>query len=420
MTGPRPRLLSRLFYAAGRLTDTVKGAPAAPPERATERLGQPTEARPEGLVLWLHARHPAECGVIAALTDALSEMRGEPVFGLATTQDAGALTPAARRNAVHQLAPGDTQGSVARFLDHWHPDMGVILGAPDRPALINEARRRGIPLFLAAAKRGETTGGRLGLLPASLVENFEAVFAPSAAEAEAFRKHLDHAKVRVTGPLSDTTLALPCNERERDRFQAALQGRPIWLAAEASADDLAPVEAAHRRALKASHRLLLILVPDRAQDGAGIAASLEARGWRTALRSAGEVPDETVQIFLADRPDELGLWYRLAPVAYLGGTLVAREAPPPDPFEPAALGCAVLHGPALGDAPWRFERLAAASASRRIPDAAALTDAVYDLLAPDKVAAMAHAGWSATSESAHVVEALVERLDLALAGKEAV
>ena len=357
--------------------------------------------------------------MIAALTAALSDLRGEPVYGLATTQEAGALTPAARRGAVHQLAPGDTQGSVARFLDHWHPDAGVMLGAPARPVLISEARRRGMPLFLAAAKRGETTGGRLGLLPASLVENFETVFAPSAAEAEAFRKHLDHDKVRVTGPLSDTALALPCDERQRARFQTALQGRPVWLAAETRTGDLTAVENAHRRALKASHRLLLILVPEDPDHGPGIAADLEGRGWRTALRSAGQMPDETAQVYVADQPGELGLWYRLAPLAYLGGTLAAGNTPPPDPFEPAALGCAVVHGPELGDAPWRFERLAAVSASRAIPDGAALAGTIYDLLAPDKVAAMAHAGWSATTESAHVVEALVDRLDIALTRKEA-
>ncbi len=357
--------------------------------------------------------------MIAALTSTLSDLRGEPVHGLVTTQEAGPLAPGVAPDTLHQLVPGDTHGSVTRFLDHWRPDAAVILGPPDRPLLIAETRKRRCPLFLAAARRGETTGGRLGLLPASLVNQFDMVLAPSAAEAEVFRRHLDRDRVVVTGPLSDTSLALPCNDAQRDRLAKTLHGRPVWLAINVDDDEIEAVEIAHRRALKAAHRLLLILVPARPEDGARIAGELETRGWRTGLRSHGDEPDDGVQVFVADRPGERGLWYRLAPMVFLGGTLAKGDDAPPDPFEAAALGSAVIHGPWVGDAPWRFERLAAVSASRRVADAQGLATAVFELLAPDKAAAMAHAGWSATTESAHVVEALVERIDEALMARDA-
>ena len=357
--------------------------------------------------------------MIAALTSALADLRGEPVHGLVTTQEAGPLATGVVPDTLHQLVPGDTQGSVTRFLDHWRPDAAVIIGPPDRPLLIAETRKRDCPLFLAAARRGETAGGRLGLLPASLVNQFDMVLAPSAAEAEAFRKYLDRDRVVVTGPLSDTALALPCNEALRDRLAKALHGRPVWLAINVGDTEIEAVETAHRRALKAAHRLLLILVPATPEDGPRIAEDMETRGWRTGLRSKGDDPEDDVQVFIADLPGETGLWYRLAPMAYLGGTMTEGADPPPDPFEAAALGSAVIHGPWVGEAPWRFERLAAVSASRRIADAEGLATAVFELLAPDKAAAMAHAGWSATTESAHVVEALVERIDEALLARDA-
>ena len=117
-----------------------------------------------------------------------------------------------------------------------------------------------------------------------------------------------------------------------------------------------------------------------------------------------------------DTEGELGLWYRLAPLTFIAGTFGSGN-PRVDPFEPVALGSAVLHGPVLGPADARYRRLASAGATRVINDASDLGEVVYGLLSPDKVAALAHAGWLATTESAHVVENLAERIDEALERK---
>ena len=222
----------------------------------------------------------------------------------------------------------------------------------------------------------------------------------------------------MVGPLSDTALALPFNQSDLDELGKTLAGRPAWLAARATTNEIAAVEAAQRQAIRAAHRLLLIVVPRLQNDGRAIAAELEAQGWRTALRSNGEEPDENIQVYVADTEGEMGLWYRLAPITFLGGT-IDKDAKASDPFEPASLGSAIVHGPEVGKSSHRISRLQAANATAELKTPDELGDVVFSLLAPDKAAMLAHAGWSFTSESAHVVKSLADIIDTELEEREA-
>lgn len=366
--------------------------------------------------MWFHAVESHLAGPVTAIAKELSHLRGEPVHALVTTPDDTPLIPSVGQVVIHQVAPGETQGSLKRFFDHWHPDLCVFLGIPDRPKLIKEAAARGVLLYLATAERGTLTDARhLAYTPSNLLARFKTCFAASTVEAEVLERHLDGTplKIEVLGPLSDTVHALPCNDAECNALALQLASRPIWLAAEVTRLEVEHIEAAHRKAFSSAHRLLLILVPRSLDDAPEIADALERKGWSTALRSQATKLDLDTQILIADVPDEMGLWYRLAPTTFVGGTF-DRDAAPSDPFDPAALGSAVLHGPETGSAPARFVKLAHANASLLVRDANELGMAIKSLLSPDKAAALAQAGWATTTESAEVVERMVELMDIHL------
>jgi 3-deoxy-D-manno-octulosonic-acid transferase len=350
-----------------------------------------------------------EAGPAPALAFALSQRIEEPVHMLVTPLEDLPLVSSVERSVIHQYAPGDTEGTVRRFLDHWRPDLGVIIGHPARPNLLAAAKARAIPLFHAVARRDARTQARKW---PTYLGGFDTCFAASASDANFLRSHLRNHKttVEISGPLSDTVYALPCNEAECSDLAKLLGGRPVWLAAEVSGEELDIVEAAHRKAFRSAHRLLLIIVPRDGENVGDIAGRLEGKGWRVARRSNMEEPDPETQIYLADTEDELGLWYRLAPASFIGGSL--REGvEPTDPFHAAALGSAVLHGGNFGRNPARFKALEQHGASMRVTNAEDLGEAVITLLAPDKAASLAQAGWAATTESAHVVERLAEVLE---------
>jgi len=346
-------------------------------------------------------------------------MRDEPIIGLVTSSENAANFSAVDETVIHQLVPGDTSGSVKRFLEHWKPDIGVIVGPPDRTALLTEAHAVGIPLFLAGNTQSGGISGFVQSYPSlSFPKIFRGVLVDSTADQRALALlGVPQTRSAITGPLCDTALAPPCDETELAELSKILGGRPVWLAADVSASEIPAIEAAQRRTIRAAHRLLLIIVPRDPQDGAAIAGSLETHGWRTALRSAGGLPDENVQVYIADKDEGMGLWYRLSPITYLGGSF-DPDLKTTDPYDPAALGSAILHGPEVSGAVPRIQRLQAADASRLINDAGDLGDAVFELLSPDNAAKLAHAGWAATSEGAPAIEALVTMINLTLDGEE--
>ncbi len=146
-----------------------------------------------------------------------------------------------------------------------------------------------------------------------------------------------------------------------------------------------------------------------------MAAAATEAGLRVAQRAEGDEPEEGTQIYLAEGTLELGLWLRLAPVAFLGGTLAGAPGGR-SPLEAAALGAALIHGPQAGAHPEAWGRLDSAGAARVVLNAAELGRAVEALLSPDRAAVMAHAGWDVATRGAAVANRVGDLLREALDG----
>jgi 3-deoxy-D-manno-octulosonic-acid transferase len=210
---------------------------------------------------------------------------------------------------------------------------------------------------------------------------------------------------------------LPCNERERRDLAATLGSRPVWLAGDLPMAELPEVIAAQRAASRSAHRLLVIVAPRDGADGPAMARRMAEAGLRVTARADGAEPEEAAQAYLAEGTGEMGLWLRLAPLSYVGGTLAGPGGR--NPFEAAALGSAILHGPRT--APWEthWQRLAAAGAARLVRTGAELGGAVESLLAPDRVAAMAHGAWDVATQGADAVARAADVIREALDARDA-
>ncbi|MEM1301362.1 MAG: 3-deoxy-D-manno-octulosonic acid transferase, partial [Pseudomonadota bacterium] len=219
-------------------------------------------------------------------------------------------------------------------------------------------------------------------------------------------------RVEVTGPLEEGTAALPHDEEDRRDLADALATRPVWMAAHAPADEIAFLLEAHKEAVRRSHRYLLILHPNPDQDSAALAAAVREAGLSVALRSEVFVPEEDDQVLIADLPDERGLWYRVAPITYMGGTFA--NMPSHNPFEAASLGSAIIHGPNIARFRGNFDRLSEAQGTVALTAPGHLAAALNDLNFPDRAARLAHAAWDVSSSGAEVTDRVIALLKAAL------
>lgn len=382
------------------LSARPSGSP--PPERPP---------RPPGPLVWLHAPGPDALRALLPLVPRLAEGHG---LASVITLGSGALPGRLPAGALTDAPPHEHPAETRAFLDHWRPAAALMTEGELRPLALAEAAERRIPLVMAEAREPWLPRERSGWWPGmmrALLSGFEAVFALDEPAARAFRKAgAPASRVEAAGRLEQPSAVLPHNEAERAALARLLDVRPVWLAAMLPEAEEAMAIEAHRRALRLAHRLLLIVVPDRPDRAADLAERMErVEGWVVARRYADEEPDSEVQVLVADTPAEMGLWLRLAPATYLGGSLTAAGCRF-DPMAAAALGSAVIHGPRAGDCGQAVGRLAAAQASALVGSAADLAETLGELMAADRAARLAQAAWAVASEGAEVSDRVARLL----------
>lgn len=282
----------------------------------------------------------------------------------------------------------------------------ILLLGSDLPAtLITAADRAGVPVILAEARfaAGDLGWSLHAAMRRHLLAGMQAILVTDpGSHATALRMGADPARVTMTGPAAEIREPLTCNERERITMAQLMRGRHAWLAAAVPEAEEQAVLEAHHAALQHSHRALLFLAPVDPARIDPLADMIEAGGLTVARRTLDEDPEEDVQVMITDGPTEMGLWYRLAPVTYLGGTLSGQDAESRHPFEPASLGSAIVHGPATSRHPTEWQQLDGAGAARAVGNAEGLAAAVAELSQADLTAALASAAWTVSTGGAEV------------------
>ena len=350
--------------------------------RFGERLGRPSLARPDGRLVWMHGASVGESlsllPLVARLRDARPDVHVLITSGTVTS--AQLLRERLPAGVRHQFVPVDRPGAVRRFVGHWQPDLSVWVESELWPNLILETAQRGTPMLLLngrVSSRSATRWRRAPHLSRPLLAVFDCVLAQTDADAERFRA-LGARNVTVQGNLKNDAPPLPADEDRVAVLKQAIGARPCWAAAsthEGEEDAVAEAISALRRSVP---NLLTILAPRHPERGEACIELLEGRGLTTARRSTGGTIAPTTDVYLVDTLGELGLVYRLAEVAFVGGSLAPHGGH--NPLEPARLDCALVSGPHTENFAEAFAALEDVGAVSRVSDANALAEAVRALL----------------------------------------
>jgi 3-deoxy-D-manno-octulosonic-acid transferase len=390
--------------------------------RLAERRGLDATQRPPGRLLWLHAASVGE--TVSLLTVLAALVRRAPdLTVLLTTGTVTSAALLARRldagleeRVLHRFAPLDVPRWAARFLDHWRPDAAGFVESELWPNLLAGCRRRGIQLMLINARmspRSFAGWQRMPGLAREVLGSFARIQAQSAADAERLRQLGAHS-VSAPGDLKFAAPPLPADAAELERLRAILAERAVWLAASTHPGEDEVIFAVHRELAVRHPGLLTIIAPRHPERGAQIAAL--ADGVAATRRSLGELPPAE-GVWIADTLGELGLWYRLTQIVFVGRSLLAPGGGQ-NPLEPARLGCAVAVGPHTGNFTDACAALRDAGALAEVSDAGSLARFVDGLLRdPERRAAIGMAAAAASGRYAELPEttaaALLELLPAA-------
>jgi 3-deoxy-D-manno-octulosonic-acid transferase len=350
------------------------------PKRSAERRGRASRPRPKGPLIWLHGASVGEAVTVLPLAERLAERGFAVLLTSGTVTSASVVARRKAKGVIHHYVPLDIPAFVRRFLDHWRPDLAIFAESELWPSMIVEAHRRRVPLVLVNARMSRRSFERWRRLPRTigpLLRRFEACLAQSAEDASRFAA-LGAPHVAAPGNLKFDAPAPPADPARLASLRAAVAPRPIVLAASTHPGEEAVLADVHLGLKRRVPGLLTIIAPRHPDRGDDIAAELAQRGLVIVQRARGVLPDSGTDIYLADTVGELGLFYRLSRIVFVGGTLVPHGGQ--NPIEPAKLGCAILHGPHVDNFRDAFEVLDQTGGARAVGDTRALGSALARLL----------------------------------------
>lgn len=349
------------------------------PQSLAQKWVTAPAVRPDGPLVWGHAVGVGEAMALAGLFARIAPLWPEAHFLITTTArtsgDALHKTGLPVR-CTHQFAPVDTPATVARFLEHWRPNLALWCEMDLWPALIHATAQRGILHALVnarldAAALAKRRWGRF--IYQALLPGFSTLWAQNTdTRAGLIALGAVPHQVLVTGTLKASSPALGCDPDDLHAWQQALRGRAVWLLASSHPGEEALALQAHVW-LRQQHPNALLLIAPRAPARGSEVLTVCPEGTR--LRSAGQtLVGASDAVYVADTIGEMGLWYRLAPVAMLGGSWA--EVGGHNPHEALALACTVLHGPHVANFAESYSALDGQGLSHSVADAIGVAHAV--------------------------------------------
>src|ERR1700732_3644151 len=382
------------------------------PARIGERRGITRDPRPQGPLVWIHGASVGEVLAAAALIERLRALNMRILLTSGTVTSAAIVAKRFPADIIHQYVPYDSPRFVARFLDHWRPSLALFIESDLWPNLILSSAARRLPMVLINGRMSQRSFPRWRKIAgtiSALLGRFDVCLAQSTVDAERFTA-LGSRNVITTGNLKLDVPAPPADSAKLERLMSVTRGRPVIVAASTHPGEDEILLGAHRTLAGFFPQLLSVIVPRHPDRGEAIARQIAASGLHAALRSHEDLPTAITDIYVADTMGELGLFYRLAPIVFMGGSLVPHGGQ--NPIEAVKLGASIVHGPHVFNFTDVYEALDAAGGARRADSQEALVKQLGQLLADPK------ARDASLAASERVVEQLGGALERTLAALE--
>ena len=303
--------------------------------------------------IWFHAVSVGEVNLLATTLKRI-EADAPDVDCLITTTTKTGYQLALKKYANHQVAycPLDFSWAVRRAMKRVQPNLLVLVELEIWPNLINAASRSSVPIALINGRISERSYRgyqRIRFFIRRLLKQFSCLGVQTEEYAERF------ANLGATPDQILVTGSVKFDGAETDRKNAQTEKllelaglheqNLVLLAGSTMAGEEQLAINAFRELADDFPELRLVIVPRHPERFDDVARLLDqsALQWcrRTRLEAQSR-PD--VQVILVDTIGELGGWWGVADLAFVGGS-ISPERGGQNMIEPAAYGAAVCFGP---------------------------------------------------------------------------
>lgn len=315
--------------------------------RFSERLGVPSRIRPKGLLVWLHGASVGETIAMLPLINRIRKDRPEwnVLVTTGTVTSATLMVERLPEGAFHQFFPVDRMAYITRFLNYWKPNLILWTESEFWPNTIDLIGEKKIPILLLNGRVSEKSFKFWKIFPKvikKLIGTFSLCL--SQSESDAFRLNALGAKdAKYVGNLKLASLPLPVDREAFKEFSTLTKDRYCWVSASTHEGEEEIIGRIHKSLKAKKPEILSVIVPRHPGRGVEIARTLKTMGLNVALRSKKDNLKSNVDIYIADTLGELGLFYKISEIVFMGKSLLHFGGQ--NPLEPARLNCAIISGP---------------------------------------------------------------------------
>ncbi len=305
--------------------------------------------------VWLHAVSVGEVNLIDVLIEELRRRHPKWEFCVTTSTKAGyeLARKKYRRDYAVFYCPLDFTWAVKRAVRRVRPDLLLLAELELWPNLIAEVKKQGGKVAVINGRLSENSFKgyrRLGPIVQKTLASVDLVAAQDQATAERFAAIGARPEVvQVSGSLKYDGASTTRNNPMTNHFRELCgwkRDETIFLAGSTQEPEEEIALQVFEELTEDHPELRLILVPRHPERFEDIAKLLDSTGvaWnrRTELESAIGT-DEDAKILLVDSVGELGSWWGLADIGFVGGSFGDRGGQ--NMIEPAAYGVATSFGP---------------------------------------------------------------------------
>ena len=383
-------------------------------KRFNERVGRPTKPRPDGRLIWLHGDSVGESISMLPLINRLLEIYPDAhvMVTTGTTTSAEVMAKRLPERAFHQYLPIDNPVFAARFVRHWQPTIALWFESEFWPAMLSTIKRRNIPLILINGRISNKSFKRwqqFDFVIKEILDCFTACLGQS--EEDAYRLRALGAKdAMCLGNLKYAGLPIPVDEEKKKEIQDEIGSRPVWLVSSTHSDEESKI-GRYLKELSAKHEgLLTIIAPRHPTRGVEIQNILKEKyQLKTALRSANEKITPETEVYIADTIGEMGIWYELCPIVFIGGSLIPHGGQ--NFMEPSRCRDAVIVGPHMHNFTDAMNRAKRADGIIQVDETVDLIDMVDQLLSnKELLEAKRSLAYNWATSEAKVLDGIAEKI----------
>ncbi len=325
-------------------------------ERYREKLGYYKYNRPQNEVIWINSLGLGETLSLTFFLEQLSKYYPDKTLLLtsSTLQSQIALENIPLGdNIVHQFAPVDNYKALKRFFDHWDPKIALFSELDIWPLRVSEVKKRKTPILLINSRMNEKkkrTRKWLGTSFSETLKAFDHIFLQDESSRSHFVEFgVDERKMTVRGPLKSAGTIFQDSSATEKKIKKILQGKLIWTAASLHQREEIEILEAYKLAKRKLENLVLVMVPRSIEYSKNTKEKAKMYSDGVILRTKNDhMPGKNTQIIVVGRIGELGLWYKLSLISFIGNSLNYKEIKTgKNPYEALQAKTAVIHGPKM-------------------------------------------------------------------------